>query len=672
MNTEERPYKLITVDLSNIAFFANWFKLQGLNHKPISVALHEKRKTGHLLFASQEEVADVDLTSPNLEAILNVCRAVLIDQPQVDLFCRDLFSDLVELTRFFSKRLDIDPREVYSRLAPAFVGGLRQSANVIGLSATPKNKIKVPADDAYEIALMEPQHCFTPETRVLSFPDSQWVDLGSVVVGDTILGFDEYATGPKGRKLRPTVVESVLRRQADVYKVSLVDGSSFQVTRDHPLLLRSGHGPRWQTLGVYLPKDTKQHEANHQSYLKRSFGKTKRQKPPRVVRFISPWDTPAFDFEAGWMSGFLDGEGCISRYGTVEFTQARGPVLDRATTWLTDNKFRFNRHAAKKKKEFHRQCDGITVLGGIKESIRLLGLTRPTRLLVDFTAQFPRARTTLNTTDLYNIESIESVGVRDVVNIQTSTGTYIAEGLAAHNCNGINRYYAAVALPFARLQAEGTLFPSKIKSWFVEYDNLWLRVLTSASNDPTLSWMFNEDRPPFDAVGETLKITPTQAQALLLWQAHGRDMTTFAHNFPKQVEELPEDMPKQSVELDKHYPVLCASTLHMQQAYWNSRSVETLYGRRLRPGHSPGEAVAFRIFGTVEDIISVAAVSLWQNRTSPTITINSIEGGADSGLIRISGGGPSTGKELWGTVLKDIASLGNPLSVALKPTTVLL
>src|SRR5207249_4163363 len=113
------------------------------------------------------------------------------------------------------------------------------------------------------------------------------------------------------------------------------------------------------------------------------------------------------------------------------------------------------------------------------------------------------------------------------------------------------------------------------------------------------------------------------------------------------VDNLPESLPKYAMLLDKHYPMMCTSTLQMRQAYIDTRSAHTLYGRRMRPGHSPGEATAFRIFGTVEDIVAVSAVSLWQNRISADVHITKIEGGRNSKQVRINGVGPSAGKDFW-------------------------
>jgi hypothetical protein len=178
-----------------------------------------------------------------------------------------------------------------------------------------------------------------------------------------------------------------------------------------------------------------------------------------------------------------------------------------------------------------------------------------------------------------------------------------------------------------------------------------------------------EDRDPFEAVGKLLKVEAPVAETLLLWQACGRDMDCFTKRFPALVNQLPEDLVQYSEQFNRSLPSLSMSVAQMKQAYYESRSVETRYGRRLRPGHPYGEAVAFRVFGTVEDLIGIAAVTFWQNRPSSDILLTQFGGGLDN--IRVGGVGPKHGKEMWLQELKSLSGLANPLKdISLHPNVV--
>jgi hypothetical protein len=73
---------------------------------------------------------------------------------------------------------------------------------------------------------------------------------------------------------------------------------------------------------------------------------------------------------------------------------------------------------------------GIGIIGERPEALRFLGQIRPRRLLAKFT---PDALGTMHALSSVSVVSIEDLGDRDVVAIQTTTGTLIAEGLASHN-----------------------------------------------------------------------------------------------------------------------------------------------------------------------------------------------------------------------------------------------
>ncbi len=233
---------------------------------------------------------------------------------------------------------------------------------------------------------------------------------------------------------------------------------------------------------------------------------------------------------------------------------------------------------------------------------------------------------------------------------------------------GAPKYYEAISLPFAKLQAEGKLSGQAKASWWVSYENLWLRVLAHMTGDPLFLGALREDHSVIAVVMRSLECDAEAAQALLIWQVYGRDVDAMVRHLPEIVDKLPSELPSWGLRLDRKFPALCASLSAMQSSYWQNRGANTLYGRRLRPGQTLGEATAWMVFGTVEDIIANAAVTLWKNRTSPDIIITLISGGPAAPVLRVGGTG---GGAQWSYMAKELAPLGNPLkTVPLRPTYV--
>ena len=182
---------------------------------------------------------------------------------------------------------------------------------------------------------------------------------------------------------------------------------------------------------------------------------------------------------------------------------------------------------------------------------------------------------------------------------------------------------------------------------------------------------FLDHRDLLGTMAGLIETTPDKAEALLLWQCCGREMAVLEHKMPEVVSTLPSDLEAWGDKLDRAFPVLVGTCQQMMQAYWESRSAHTLYGRRLPTGFHQGEAVAWTIFGTVEDIVVVAAVTYWQNRLAPDLLISKIEGGPAASLIRIGGSFGKANVGLWSQLLNQLAPLANPLAIPLEPMVVL-
>lgn len=132
-------------------------------------------------------------------------------------------------------------------------------------------------------------------------------------------------------------------------------------------------------------------------------------------------DTP--EFQRGFLAGFFDAEG--SHRGSLRYSHKETAPLERVVRYASMFGFQF---------QVERPGQGSVastarLIGTVSDRMRFLGLIRPaiTRKTADWAA-------TSMETNGETIRSIEKVGAQDVVDIQTSSATFFAAGLATHNC----------------------------------------------------------------------------------------------------------------------------------------------------------------------------------------------------------------------------------------------
>ena len=266
--------------------------------------------------------------------------------------------------------------------------------------------------------------CLAPETPVLT-EDLRWVPVGSLRLGDKLIGFDEYAPSEHGvgRRWRQTEVVETSVIQAPRYELTMRSGKKIVGTSEHLWLTKrvggmgrgNGRGARsksypqnwcWIKIGDLQPGDQI-----------KSLG-------------VDPWDEDD-SRNAGYLAGFFDGEGYLSS-GTntnLGYSQNYGPVQEYVEQLLKDREYDV------------RTCDDrdgriarVRIAGGNAEVMRFLGTVRPERLL-------PKYLDKLYGTRIYGpanpaVDVVESVRYLDegpVVALGTSTHTLVADGLLSHN-----------------------------------------------------------------------------------------------------------------------------------------------------------------------------------------------------------------------------------------------
>lgn len=269
--------------------------------------------------------------------------------------------------------------------------------------------------------------CLDPAMRVLT-SDMKWVPISDLRTCQEIVSVDEYPPGGTGsaRKMRCGVVEAVVTVRREAYRISFDDGRSVICTAQHPWLSDHNHtakraGTQWRTIA--------------------STSKGNKPNGLRVgssVRWITrPWDGACY--EDGWMGGMIDGEGCLNKNSgaNIAIGQVPGEALERMRSYLIRNGYHFQEYVDNRKPGATSKLGSKPVhkleIGRSNELFRLLGQTRPSRFVNKHWwdgMELPGKRTGEGWS---RITEIEPLGERDMIDLQTSRGTYIAEGFVSHN-----------------------------------------------------------------------------------------------------------------------------------------------------------------------------------------------------------------------------------------------
>ena len=275
--------------------------------------------------------------------------------------------------------------------------------------------------------------CVAPDSRMLK-ADLSWYRAGEVRVGDELLGFDESngearqgLRAPKRyRRLAKSRVLAVRNIKKPCYRLTFDDGTSIVCSADHMWLGGShksgGRGWRWvKTENMVCNRVTQ------------------RSWVLKVADVVEREDT----HDAGWIGGILDGEGSIKAGpgSMVSLTQNEGPILDRAESLLTARGIKWARR--KSRKRIRR----VEIKGGMAEQLSVLMRFRPERLIRKLGDRLPHMSLYGREHRAVGLVAKEFLGEQWVVAIQTDTKTFIAEGLASHNCWIANFWRALHADP---------------------------------------------------------------------------------------------------------------------------------------------------------------------------------------------------------------------------------
>lgn len=264
--------------------------------------------------------------------------------------------------------------------------------------------------------------CVSPDTRVLT-ASLEWVQIGQIQPGTEIIACDEHPPGGRGsaRKMRTATVLAVKTMRANRWRITFDDGRHVVCTDRHPWLSRKvATDAKWRSIS-----------GDGNSVVGKLTVGTK-------VRWVAkPWTSSTF--EDGWFGGMLDGEGSIAKRNSsagVNVSQRTGPVWDRLVKYALVRGYKacIENDAAVRPRKHGKVPVPKLAFGRMDEMFRLIGQTRPTRFIDNRFwegRELPGKRN--GGVGSATITNIEEIGEGDVVDMQTTTGTYIAEGFVSHN-----------------------------------------------------------------------------------------------------------------------------------------------------------------------------------------------------------------------------------------------
>jgi hypothetical protein len=252
-------------------------------------------------------------------------------------------------------------------------------------------------------------YCVTPGTPVLT-AGLDWVPAGDLTVGQELVGVDEDVSGRQRRHFRPSLVQQAERRSARCLVLRLSDGREVTCTTDHLWLVS------WRVRG------------SSAQYCWRPAGLLR--PGMRLFSPLRPWSRDE-SRDGGWLAGVVDGGGCYVRLHDqvrgYQVGQDKGAMLDKVCRVLDnlDLPYAVSRPAVEAGVRVNiTQAWAATELAGRLRMERLPG--RPVW----------EGRSAANRLSgaASEVASVTDAGVREVVTLETSTHTYLANGLVAHNC----------------------------------------------------------------------------------------------------------------------------------------------------------------------------------------------------------------------------------------------
>lgn len=336
-------------------------------------------------------------------------------------------------------------------------------------------------------------YCLAPDTPVL-MADMTWRPIGELRVGDELVGFDEESPQNVERRWRTSTVEATWRTRKTAHRIVFDDGREVVASADHQWLCSRN---RWRTTAQLAPgsrvrapfpvepiAQDEDYQAGYiagvtlgdgtfrwdpswrsdklgfpQSYWRVAVLETDRVILDRLREFLGnagvdvevrPFshsgpkpmakvetrrlaDMPVIDklcrerasdtWWAGWLAGMFDAEGSTSG-GSLRISQKDAAVLDAVAAAGARFGFTF-----KVETWDSGACSTARLVGDVVEKARFAAMIRPALARKGPGLDGRKVRTS----EAVVVSVTASVEV-EMVDITTSTRTFVAEGLLTHNC----------------------------------------------------------------------------------------------------------------------------------------------------------------------------------------------------------------------------------------------
>jgi len=268
--------------------------------------------------------------------------------------------------------------------------------------------------------------CLSPNTKVLT-KDMRWVPISSLSKGDKIAGFDEFPESRFNKKpnryWRNAEVLNIEKINLPSLKLTFSDGTTVTCSKDHMWLTAQYRtGP--------AAKSTTWTRAEHMR--PQSIYPT---TASRVLKLLPLWE-PGITFNDGYLRGAYESEGSLVHinskrdipYVAISFSQKPGKMLTRVKDLTKELGIKVHGPYDPS----HTHSAGTLLINNRADVLHFLGRVRPERFLEKL--DLDKIGTLRSQFDPVILLSVEDIGNKDLIMLESSTKTLIAEGLASHNC----------------------------------------------------------------------------------------------------------------------------------------------------------------------------------------------------------------------------------------------
>ena len=300
------------------------------------------------------------------------------------------------------------------------VDGVGTKKGPFGFMAKPD--LVVASEDESEVV-----YCVVPETRVLT-ANLIWKEIGEIAVNDHLIGVEELPNVTQrdkngqgrryARRWSTGRVTKTRRLIKPCFKLTFTDGTVITCSSDHQWLVPKCRSTK--TAGGSFNADWVVTE-------KLTVGK-------KLLKIVEPWEPCDWsDYDRGYIRAALEGEGCLAQKATsramqLSFSQRPGAMLDTFRETLSRNMIRF----LKSKNGGGTNKDVFTTsICGKDQVLRVLGITRPQRMLDKLDINNMGGAWPIKQ---LRLAVIEFIGDKEVVALETTNHTFLAEGIISHNC----------------------------------------------------------------------------------------------------------------------------------------------------------------------------------------------------------------------------------------------